>query len=154
MTETLNISISSDMDSVEYNESHYDILDQSQLHIVLIEPFHPAIHGQTDNSSPNIDRYSLVHSAYSVDDFYCGEHEFAIRMLNRSYNNLLPKLLETDMTIRNYRKLVAPNNGSADFQIILARVIELPEGKEYIAIDRTGGLRRFQRHFRKWRMSC
>jgi len=117
-------------------------MSSQQLQIVVCEPFHPLLHGVTDQSSPDIESHFLVHTTFDAEEFFEGEPDTTIQMLNKAYIYNVPTAL-THPTIRNYYQLI----GRAGFTTDIAQLVELDGGEE-VAILNTYRIRIFQRHVR------
>lgn len=113
--------------------------------LLVAEPFHPHIHGLTNDSTPGIDTHMLVYETFEPDDLFSGEANASVDFLNNSYNDII-RTIPPHPVFQNYQQMIG-SNGMAEFHLTIGSVIELP-GQEQVVIDRSGGLKRLQRRVR------
>ncbi len=114
--------------------------------LAICEIFHPVIHGQDENSSPNVTNHFLVYTQIDLSDFYNNAYlseENSYRRYSRAIQLMHGSLNETHPTIRNYRKVT---NKYIRLEIIQADVLT---GQEEVAYLKTFWLRIVQRRWKK-----
>ena len=132
--------------------------------LAICEPFHPDLHGQDENSTPNIDRHFLIYTTITLAEFYSNEykseeislrrHRKAITLMrmmdgddnndNDNNNNNNNNNNNKHPVIRNYKHLAQK---SLCLEII--RADELQPGQEAVAYLKTFWLRIVQRCWKK-----
>ena len=114
--------------------------------LAICEIFHPVIHGQDENSSPNVTNHFLVYTQIDLSDFYNNAYlseENSYRRYSRAKQILHGSMNETHPTIRNY---VRVTNKYIRLEIIQADVLT---GQEEVAYLKTFWLRIVQRRWKK-----
>ena len=111
--------------------------------LAICEVFHPALHGQDENSSPAIHNHFLVYSIIDLPDFYTLAYLWEEHHLKKYYLNTTGGTLENHPTIRNYRKVLKKY---IRLEIIQADVLT---GQEEVAYLKTFWLRIVQRRWKK-----
>ena len=113
--------------------------------LALCEVFHPVLHGEDANSSPNINTHFLVYTLVDLPDFYNNSYlaeEVSLRRYRRAVQMLHGSLLEHPH-LRNYK--VAAEKHS-HLEIIQTDILT---GQEEVAYLKTFWLRIVQRRWRK-----
>jgi hypothetical protein len=115
--------------------------------LALCEVFHPMLHGQDENSSPNINSQFLVYTIIDTAEFQDGSYVSEEMHLKR-YVAALQKLhgleLEKHPMLRNYAKAAQKYSR---LEIIQADI--LSPGQEEVATLKTFWLRIVQRRWKK-----
>ena len=117
---------------------------QASYKLAICEVFHPDLHGQDENSSPNINSHFLVYTMIDLPDFY-----------NNSY-------LSEENSYRRYRRAIQLLHGSPahpmirDYNKVATKYIRLEiiqadllSGQEEVAYLKTFWLRIVQRRWKK-----
>ena len=124
--------------------------------LAICEPFHPDLHGQDENSTPNIDRHFLIYTTITLAEFYSNEYKSEEISLRRHRKAItLMRMMDGDddnnniidnkhPVIRNYKHLAQK---SLCLEII--RADELQPGQEAVAYLKTFWLRIVQRCWKK-----
>lgn len=114
--------------------------------LAICEMFHPVLHGQDENSSPQINNHFLIYTIIDLSDFYNNAYLFEENSLKRymkAIQLLHSSLDETHPTIRNYS---AVTNKYIRLEIIQTDVLE---GQEEVAYLKTYWIRLIQRRWKK-----
>lgn len=112
--------------------------------LAICEVFHPALHGQNETSTPNVNTHFLVYTLIDIDDFYSKAYlseENSIRRYHRAIHIMNESL--NHPTIRNYRRV---SNKYIRLEIIQTDVLT---GQEEVAYLKTFWLRIVQRRWKK-----
>jgi hypothetical protein len=112
--------------------------------IAICEMFHPALHGQDENSSPQVDTHFLVYTTIDLPDFYNNSYLFEENSLRRYIRaiQILHGGLEHP-AIRNYQQV---SNKHMRLEIIQTDVLERQEEVAYL---KTFWIRIVQRRWKK-----
>ena len=123
-------------------------MNQTPPQLLIAEPFHPQLHGITANSTPGIESHMLVYETFDPEDLISGEANETVDFLNNMYDtHPVFQDIPSHPVFQNYNQMIAPD-GNAAFHITIGSVVELP-GQEQVVIDRSGGLKRFQRRIKR-----
>ena len=125
-------------------------MQQPTLQLAICEIWNPDIHGQDENSSPNIAGQFLVHTTIDLEEFEELGFDDIIQMLRAGYHAYLSiydddRIERSHPLIRNYERIVSDNDY---IKLDIVAVDEL-EGQEHVAYLKTHWIRLIQRRWRK-----
>ena len=115
-------------------------------HYALTEIYNEALHGRTEDSSPDIDNRLLCSYTFDPEEIMAEEYEEVAEQIRQGYHRVAePRLHEhPHPTVSNYPAIIRDPK-YYELQFVVAE--ELPTG-EYVATIKTGLIKRLQRRWK------
>lgn len=125
-------------------------MSATTLQLAICEIWNPNIHGQDENSSPDIAGQFLVHSTIELEEFEELGFDDIIDMLREGYHSYLSVWGDNRMErahpfIRNYERIIS-NNSYIKLDIV---AVDELTGMEQVAYLKTHWIRLVQRRWKK-----